>query len=125
MGLWLQRLYGQLGLNNIADRSTLTQVGSDTNWQSVSCGGHHTVAIKTNGTLWACGYNLYGQLGLNNIADQSTFTQVGSDTNWQSVSVGNHHTVAIKTNGTLWACGYNATDNSASATQPTNQHLLK
>jgi alpha-tubulin suppressor-like RCC1 family protein len=111
---------GQLGLGNTADRSTLTQVGSDTNWQSVSSGGPHTLAVKTNGTLWACGRNIYGQLGLNNTAYQSTLTQVGSDTNWQSVSCGDtncNHTVAIKTNGTLWACGYNgSTDNSASTT---------
>jgi alpha-tubulin suppressor-like RCC1 family protein len=100
--------YGQLGLGDITDRSTPIQVGSDTNWQSVSGGGdNHTLAIKTNGTLWACGHNGYGQLGHNNITNQSTPIQVGTATDWQSVSCGHYHTLATKTNGTLWACGVN------------------
>ena len=77
-------------------------------WQSVSAGDNHTVAIKTDGTLWAWGYNSNGQLGdLTNI-DKNIQTQIGSATNWQSVSAGDNHTVAIKTDGTLWAWGYNS-----------------
>ena len=39
------------------------QVGTGTNWASVSAGYVHTVARKTDGTLWAWGFNGYGQLG--------------------------------------------------------------
>jgi len=34
-----------------------------TNWASASGGFLHTVALKTDGTLWAWGENGYGQLG--------------------------------------------------------------
>jgi hypothetical protein len=33
---------------------------------SVSAGDDHTMIVKTDGTLWACGRNRYGQLGLYN-----------------------------------------------------------
>jgi hypothetical protein len=35
----------------------------NTNWASVSA-GDHSLAIKTNGELWAWGWNEYGQLGV-------------------------------------------------------------
>jgi len=77
------------------------------NWSSVSCGTYHTIARKTDGTLWAWGYNWNGQLGLGDTTDRNTPTKVGTDTNWASVSCGAQHTLAIKTDGTLWAWGYN------------------
>ena len=39
------------------------RVGTATNWQAVAAGGSHTVALKSDGTLWAWGDNYYGQLG--------------------------------------------------------------
>lgn len=101
---------GQLGLNLGATlhKSVLTQVGVDTDWASVSCGSYHTIAIKTNGTMWIWGFNGYGQLGRNDITTRSAPIQIGSATNWKSASGGYGHTVAVKTDGTLWGCGYNA-----------------
>ena len=100
---------GQLGLNDIVNRSTLTQIGTEGNWKSVVCGYWNTLAIKTDGTLWGCGFNWSGQLGLGNISYRSTLTQVGTATDWKSVSCGDRFTLAIKTNGTLWSCGLNDT----------------
>jgi alpha-tubulin suppressor-like RCC1 family protein len=34
------------------------------NWKVVSAGGEHTLALKTDGSLWAWGRNTYGRLGL-------------------------------------------------------------
>jgi alpha-tubulin suppressor-like RCC1 family protein len=33
------------------------------NVQSVAAGGMHSLILKTDGALWACGGNMYGQLG--------------------------------------------------------------
>jgi len=49
------------------------QVGSDTNWLSVSAGNFHTVAIRNDGILWAWGFNAGGQLGLG---DTTTFRSI-------------------------------------------------
>jgi hypothetical protein len=97
----------QLGLGDTTQRISPVQVGVDTTWQSVSAGGTHTLAIKTDGTLWAWGINNNGQLGLGDTNQRTSPVQVGVDTTWQSVSAGSGHTLAIKTDGTLWAWGYN------------------
>jgi alpha-tubulin suppressor-like RCC1 family protein len=103
---WGNNQYGQLGLGTTANHNTPQQVGTDTDWESVSVGEYHTAAIKTDGSLWVCGRNNIGQLGLGSTADYSTFQQVGSDT-WSGVACGPYHTVALRTDGTLWACGNN------------------
>jgi len=81
---WGSNGQGQLGTNDTINRSSPTQVGTDTNWSSIADGA----AIKTNGTAWAWGRNDYGTLGLNDIANKSSPVQIGSGTNWQSVNVG-------------------------------------
>ena len=87
---------GQLGLGNTVSRSTLTQIGTATNWGFIGCGGHHTLAVKTDGTLWSCGYNVYGQLGLDGGGNRSTLIQIGTDSSWSSVVCGSSHTLALK-----------------------------
>ena len=106
---WGANDYGQLGLGTaptylISPR----QVASDIGWQSVAAGEYHTVAIKSDGTLWTWGDNSRGQLGDGSTNDKTIPTQIGKDTDWVSVAAGSYHTVAIKSDGTLWTWGANA-----------------
>ena len=83
-------------------------IAAGTNWKQVSCGGYHTVAIKTDGTLWLWGDNSNGQLGDSTIADRSSPVQtIAGGTSWKQVSCGARHSAAIKTDGTLWTWGDN------------------
>jgi len=91
----------------ILSSSEPIQVGSDKDWAAISAGRTYTMAIKTNGTLWAWGDNEYGQLGDDSKISRGKPVQVGSDKNWKAVSAGGGHTVALKTDGTLWAWGSN------------------
>jgi len=94
---WGGNASGEIGLGDITDRSSPVQVGTLTNWYSVSVGRFQTMAIKTDGTLWAWGSNGSGRLGLGDITDRSSPVQVGALTNWYSVDLGNSdHTMAIK-----------------------------
>ena len=57
---WGNNESGRLGQNSVDDhRSSPVQVGSDTTWRttdnSVACAKISTMAIKTDGTLWAIG----------------------------------------------------------------------
>jgi alpha-tubulin suppressor-like RCC1 family protein len=83
---------------------TLTQIEADNNWAQVICGHWHTIALKTNGTLWRLGANTFD---LRKAEKNRTFTQIESDNDWVDISCGQNHLVAIKTDGTLWGLGYN------------------
>jgi alpha-tubulin suppressor-like RCC1 family protein len=99
---------GQLGDGTTTNRSSFVQIaGGGTTWQSVGIGGRGLAAIKTDGTLWTCGYNGYGNLGYNGGDRSSPGTVAGGGTTWSQVAVGLYHAVAVKTDGTLWSCGYN------------------
>jgi alpha-tubulin suppressor-like RCC1 family protein len=104
---WGYNGYGQLGDGTITSKCTPVQIATDT-WTSVAAGGSyaHTVAIKTDGTLWAWGSNYYYQLGDGTASQQNTPVQIGVDTTWVSVAVGSGYTLASK-NETLWSWGYN------------------
>lgn len=74
---------------------------------AVSAGYNHSLAVRSDGTLWAWGYNAYGQLGLGDTTDRWSPTQVGSATNWVAVSAGYRHSLGVCSDGTLWAWGRN------------------
>ena len=99
---------GKLGNNDDQERRTpVTTFAGGTNWKQVNAGTYHTVAIKTDGTLWVWGYN-GGRLGTNGGNDRLTpVTTFAGGTNWKQVSGGGSHTAAIKTDGTLWVWGTN------------------
>ena len=102
---------GRLGINvgdNAGRRSSPTQVPGTT-WSKVSAGYKHSVATKTDGTLWAWGDNSKGQLGQNantSVDGYSSPVQVPGTT-WNRVTAGEWSVVAIKTDGTLWTWGEN------------------
>ena len=94
---WGYNFFGQLGNGAATDRSSPgTTAGGGTNWRQVASGGNHSAAVKTDGTLWTCGYNVYGQLGDSTTTDRSSLgTTAGGGTNWKQVSGGGIHTAAI------------------------------
>ena len=86
------------------------QAGTENNWETVSVGGgwlYNTVAIKSDGSLWAWGSNSCGQLGDGTWINQNTPQPIGGD-KWKAVSAGYGHTAAIKSDDTLWVWGGNA-----------------
>ena len=98
---------GVLGLNDFMDRSSPTQIGTDTDWSLVESKDTQSMAIKTDGTLWAWGNQGYGAGGFNDRTQRSSPTQVGTETTWSSFGLGFRQSLAIKTNGTLWGMGNN------------------
>lgn len=101
---------GPLGLNNLTNRSSPVQVGLLTDWKYVSASiaatAYSSLAVKTDGTLWAWGGNTDGRLGLNGgvTVHRSSPVQVGSLNNWKYVS-SSGHSASVKTDGTLWTWG--------------------
>lgn len=73
----------------------------------MAAGIFHTVILKEDGTLWACGSNGYGQLGDGTTLSRKTPIRIGNETDWISVTAGSYNTFAARTDGSLRAWGYN------------------
>lgn len=104
---WGENAYGQLGNGTKTKTSRMVQVGTDTDWKSVSNWGTHTVGLKKDGTLLAWGLGNSGQLGQGDLLERLTPTVVQPGTKWLAAEAGVDHTVAIKSDGTLWTWGAN------------------
>jgi len=114
--LWgIGRNSGRLGLNDLALRSSPTQLpagptgGPGRGWSSkFSCGNGTTFAIKNDGSLHSWGYNEYGERGMNTAdTPSSSPMQVGTNTDWATICNVNTSCVSIKTDGSLWCWGRN------------------
>ena len=85
--------------------TSLTQIGTATNWAQVIAADSVSYALKTDGTLWAWGYNGMYQLGDGTQTNTAVPKQVGSST-WKSISSW-WGTCAVRSDGTLWTWGRN------------------
>jgi alpha-tubulin suppressor-like RCC1 family protein len=100
---------GTTGIQNRKGREANIPVhaapGND--WKQAAAGGIHTVALKTDGTLWAWGDNWAGSLGIGSTSNSAVPVHVGSGTNWIKVWAGILECVALQSDGSLWYWGEN------------------
>ena len=105
---WGSNGSGQLGDGTTEMRSVPVPVGAPTTtWRAIAAGEEHSLAIRSDGTLWAWGNNLSGRLGDGTETQQVRPTQIGTGGNWLAVAAGASHSVALKSDGTLWSWGNN------------------
>jgi alpha-tubulin suppressor-like RCC1 family protein len=78
-----------------------------TNVISIAAGEVHSFALKSDGTVWAWGYNVCGQLGDGTTEEKTRPVQVLGLTNVISIAAGNYYSLALKSDGTVWAWGNN------------------
>ena len=102
--------YGQLGDGgNNTNKTIPVQVSGLTDVIAIAAGNEHTLALKSDGTVWACGYGLYGRLGLG-VFDGTTHTtpaQVVDFTDFIAIGAGGEHSMAMRSDGTVWGWGRN------------------
>lgn len=102
--------FGCLGVNSATQSfSSFQQITTDNDWVKVSPSSYFTLALKSNGTIWAWGQNDNYQLGNSPATPEQLFPlQVGTDTNWVEIAAGTSRTAfAIKSDGTIWGWGKN------------------
>jgi alpha-tubulin suppressor-like RCC1 family protein len=74
---------------------------------AVAAGEAHSLALRSDGSLWAWGDNRHGQLGDGTTNSRPVPARVGADSDWVEVAAGSFHSLARKSGGTLWAWGWN------------------
>ena len=89
-----------------------TRAGAATNPEGVfvsaiAAGNEHSMALKSDGTVWTWGWNYHGQLGDGTNMDKYTPVKVIGLTGGTAISAGGGHSVALKSDGTVWAWGQN------------------
>lgn len=82
--------------------------GNGSGWVKAITNGDSVFGLKSDGSLWAWGYNRHGMLGTSsNNANGSTPTQIGTGYAYLPTTCAKNSMAAIKTDGTLWTWGYN------------------
>ena len=79
---WGANSFGQLGNGNNNNTTPSNyipaQIGTASNWKTVSAGSNFNIAIKTDGTLWAWGLNGIGNLGDGTTINTYSPIQIGT-----------------------------------------------
>jgi hypothetical protein len=89
--------------------SPVREFCSATNWCTVSGGQCHSLAVKTDGSLWTWGNNNYGQLGLGytSAGRCSPLREACAASDWCASNAGTTCvSMGLKTDGSLWTWGY-------------------
>ena len=106
---WGLNTSGQAGnsaLTNIALPGTVA--GLTNTVVAVSAGYQHSLALGSNGVLWAWGLNDHGQLGNGDTNSTATPVVVTEPpTNVVAVASGDAHSLALDGTGNVWAWGDN------------------
>jgi hypothetical protein len=100
---------GQLGDGTTTDRSAPAEISvPGKTFEAVSAGGAYSLAIATDDSLYAWGYNGEGQLGDGTTTDRSAPVEISvPGKTFEAVSAGEDHSLAIATDGSLYAWGWN------------------
>gem|GEM_PF-2254638 len=110
---WGLNNYGQLGDGTQTQRSVPGQVrgpggsGYLAGVSAVAGGLAFSLALRSDGTVWAWGHNDYGQLGDGTRANRNIPVQVPGLTDVTAVAAGADHSLALRSDGTVWAWGRN------------------
>lgn len=110
---WGSNEAGQLG-NGLYDGPCILsvalpiQIAFPGNIVSLVGGSDHTLAIDTEGAVWAWGSHAEGQLGTDTDGTLVTYPQkIPGLHNIIAISAGDHCSLAVKRDGTIWAWGKN------------------
>ncbi len=105
---WGSNGSGELGDGTTVESFTPVQVNGISDVTKIAGGGEsYTMALKSDGTVWAWGYNGHGQLGDGTTDRRITPVQVSEISDVTAIDCGYGQSLALNSDGTVWAWGEN------------------
>ncbi|MDL1957033.1 MAG: RCC1 repeat- and reductase domain-containing protein [Candidatus Desulfofervidus auxilii] len=125
---WGANYYGQLGINSTDLTKDYPTKVKDVDGVSdlkdviqIAPGWEHTLFLKSDGTVYACGRNNDGQLGDGTTTNRYKIVRVKNLTNIIYIAAGSSHSLAVKSDGSVYAWGRNNNGQLGDGTY-TNRH---
>jgi hypothetical protein len=108
---WGWNNWGDLGDSSKTRRNTPVWVAPNLAVKKIDGGGIGdwglwTLALATDGTVWAWGHNVAGQLGNGGLAPSVIPVRVGSLANIVDIAAGTDHGLAVASDGSVWRWGF-------------------
>ncbi|HXA43248.1 MAG TPA: fibronectin type III domain-containing protein [Candidatus Solibacter sp.] len=114
---WGYNPYGGLGNNTTTNSATPVQVGAlPAGAVAVAGGAYHSVALLTNGQVFAWGYNGHGELGTGDLSNRYLPVQTAGVHAAAAIAAGFYASYAVQTDGSIWASGFAAEGQLGNAT---------
>lgn len=113
---WGANQYGQVGnatgkdcggnaLNAVACSHAPKRVPGLGQVRAIAAGANHNLALGTDGSVWAWGWNQSGQLGDGTTTDRLAPVRVPGVANVTAIAAGGGHSLALDANGGVWQWG--------------------
>jgi len=105
---WGSNESGQLGLAG-GDRSMPTEVPIPVEpgqgIAAIAAGRHHSVALRSDGSVWVWGSNTHGQLGDGGGVNRHEPARIPGLDAMSAIAAGGTHTLALNPDGKVWGWG--------------------
>jgi alpha-tubulin suppressor-like RCC1 family protein len=104
---WGENAEGQLGLGDTLNHQTPEQISPATlsGVVAISAGANHSMALRSDSTVWVWGMNNKGQVGDTSTTKRDQPKRIFGPTGIVAIAAGGYFSLALGADGRVWAWG--------------------